>query len=212
MAKSFLALVKLATAITLAAPAAAEVITFDPLAFNGSGSTPPQTYSSVTVGDYVFTALQAFNPLVVRARNDPDNADIGGATLGITTSGSELGLSFARVDGSAFDFTGFQATHYSNALLSPGNGGTLAVYFDGAIGLQTSYDINPGFQTYAPSGVGVHSVRITSNNFFQIDNLTVSGTSAVPEPAMWTMLVGGFAMVGGAMRRGRMWKPSRSLS
>ena len=31
-------------------------------------------------------------------------------------------------------------------------------------------------------------------------NVTVSGVSAVPEPATWAMMIGGFGMVGGAMR------------
>jgi len=36
---------------------------------------------------------------------------------------------------------------------------------------------------------------------------TTPGTSAVPEPATWGMMLLGFAMIGGALRRGR--KPAR---
>lgn len=36
---------------------------------------------------------------------------------------------------------------------------------------------------------------------FKFSNLTVSGSSAVPEPATWAMMIFGFGMVGSAMRR-----------
>ena len=36
--------------------------------------------------------------------------------------------------------------------------------------------------------------------YFALDNISLS---AVPEPATWAMMIGGFGMVGGAMRRRR---------
>jgi hypothetical protein len=178
-------------------PAHAEILTFDALAFE---SGPQQSYASFIVGEYVFTALQpASTPFLVRAKDDPNNADPDGATIGMATVANG-GFSFARVDGEAFDFTGFEATHLTNSLTSPGNGGTLNVYFDDVVGLTSSYDINPGFQSYAFEGLGVRSVRITSNNYFQVDNVAVF-SGAVPEPASWAMMIGGLAITGAAMRR-----------
>jgi hypothetical protein len=186
-----------ASSLIAIAPAHAEILTFDSLAFE---TGLRQSYASFTIGDYVFTALQPVStPFLVRAKDDPNNADPGGATIGMTTVGNG-GFSFARVDGAAFDFTGFDATHLTNSLTSPGNGGTLNVYFDDLIGLASSYDINPGFQSYAFQGLGVHNVRITSNNYFQVDNLAVS-SGAVPEPASWAMMIGGLALTGAALRR-----------
>lgn len=178
--------------VALAAPflTHADVIDFSSLAFDGSTE---QRFASVVVGDYVFTALQPSSfPLIVLGKDDPNNADPGGATLGMRTTGPALGFQFSRLDGGAFDFSGLQATHLSNALTSPGNGGTLDVYFDGAVVLQTSYDIYPGFQTYLLSGVDIHSARITSDNFFQVDNLVVS---SVPEAATTTYMAAGLLLL-----------------
>lgn len=189
----------LALAAMVATPVSADTIDFSSLGFDGGAGTAFQSYTSVVVGDYVFTALQpGSTPLLVHARSDPNNADQGGATLGLTTSGSALGFEFARVDGTAFDFTGFQVTHFTDALTSPGNGGTLALMFDGVQVFAPSYDIFPGFQDVAVSALGVRNVRITSNNFFQVDNLIVS--SGVPEPATWLAMSLGFGLVAGRLR------------
>lgn len=195
----------LALAAVLVSPfsASADVIDFSSLAFNGTGE---QHFASVVVGDYVFTALQpSAAPLIVLGKSDVNNADQGGGTLGLRTSGSDLGVSFARIDGAAFDLTSIQVTHLSNSTTSSGNGGTLRFTFDGVTAFQSSYDINPGFQTYALAGSGLHSVQITSNNYFQFDNLVVSGAtvSAVPEAASWLYLSGGLVLLGGAYRRRR---------
>jgi hypothetical protein len=188
-----------ACAVTIAAPASAEVIDFSSLAFDGDTTTPWQQYATVTVGDYVFTALQpATQPLLVHSRGDANNADPGGATLGIITSGDDLGFEFARVDGAAFDFLSFKATHFTNGLESPGNGGTLTLLLDGNLVFAGSYDVTPGFQDFAVNALGVHTVRISSNNYFQVDDLLVS--SAVPEPATWGMMLLGFGMLGATIR------------
>ncbi|WP_445192203.1 hypothetical protein ACT009_16855 [Sphingomonas sp. Tas61C01] len=80
-----------------AAPAVAETIDFTPLAYSGDSTIPDRKYSSVVGGDYEFTALEpAFIPLIVRPSNNPNNADLGGATLGISTFGQALGFSFSR--------------------------------------------------------------------------------------------------------------------
>ena len=41
----------------------------------------------------------------------------------------------------------------------------------------------------------------TTSDHFSFDNLTVSG--AVPEPATWALMIGGFGLVGATMRRRR---------
>ena len=50
----------------------------------------------------------------------------------------------------------------------------------------------------ASSGSGFNNNSI----FYDISSFTL-GASAVPEPATWAMMIGGFGMVGGAMRRTR---------
>lgn len=183
--------------VSISSSTFAETITFDELAFP---TGIPRSYQSLTVGDYLFTALQNDKPLVIQAQDDPNNADPAGATLGMRTIGQDLGFTMARVDGALFDFTGVQVTHFSNNLLSPGNGGPLVFYFVGAPIQQRSYDINPGFQTFALDGLGISSVRITSNNLFQIDNLVVSGGAVVPEPSSWILMIAGFGAIGMSLR------------
>jgi hypothetical protein len=184
----------LVIALMCTTTAHAAVIDFNSLAFNGDGNTPEQTFSSVAIDGYLFTALQPAIPFVVRANADPNNADPGGATLGLRTSGGATGFSLTRLDGSAFSFSSADATHLNNALTNPGNGGTFNIFADDIPVLQSSYDINPGFQSYSLNATDVHTIRITSNNFFQLDNLVVS--SAVPEPTTWAMLLIGFVGVG----------------
>lgn len=189
----------LACTAMIAEPASAEVIDFSALAFDGDTSTPWQSYTSVTVGDYVFTALQPISrPLLIHSRGDENNADPGGATLGMSTSGSDLGFEFTRADGAVFDFLSLEATHFTNGLTRPGNGGTLTMLLDGVPLFAGSYDVNPGFQNFAVNAMGVHTVRISSNNFFQVDDLVVN--SAVPEPATWAMMLVGFGMLGAFTR------------
>lgn len=187
-------IVALLIALMCTTTAHAAVIDFNSLAFNGNGNTPEQTFSSVAIDGYLFTALQPAVPFVVRANADPNNADAGGATLGLRTSGGAAGFSFTRLDGSTFSFSSVDATHLNNALTNSGNGGTFNVFADDIPVLQSSYDINPGFQSYSLNATDVHTIRITSNNFFQLDNLVVS--SAVPEPTTWAMMILGFASVG----------------
>jgi len=71
-------------------------------------------------------------------------------------------------------------------------------------------DFNFGMQTAVFNIAGISSFSfVTSGSFFgentiQTDNwtYTLDGTNpAVPEPATWAMMIGGFALAGAAMRR-----------
>ena len=188
------------SAMTFATPAFADVIDFSDLAFDGTGSSDRRQFASVMSGDYVFTALQFPRvPLTVWARTAPNNADQGGATLGVPTTASDLGVSFARADGAAFRFTGLQITQLFDAAASPGAGGTFRILFDGALGFNSSYDTNPGFQTYSFAGIDARTVQISSINVFQIDDLQVGTVTNVPEASNAVYLLAGIGLLGGAM-------------
>jgi hypothetical protein len=64
-----------------------------------------------------------------------------------------------------------------------------------------------GFETSAPGGVltplsaSNGPMTLPQTGIQQI--AAVSGVAVVPEPATWAMMIGGFAMVGGAMRSAR---------
>ncbi|MBY0520051.1 MAG: PEPxxWA-CTERM sorting domain-containing protein, partial [Sphingomonas sp.] len=48
---------------------------------------------------------------------------------------------------------------------------------------------------------------LTQTQLSQVQNFNLGVTPAVPEPATWAMMIGGFGIVGGAMRR-RSAKPT----
>lgn len=89
-------------------------------------------------------------------------------------------------------------------------GGTVT-YADGAFrgtGIYSYADI--GFFAPVPfPGTGIPSyavfegVPVFSVSFVR----TIEGTAPVPEPATWAMLIAGFAMLGGVMRRGGQTRP-----
>lgn len=72
------------------------------------------------------------------------------------------------------------------------------------------------YETYllAPSLVGtITGINFASNgqNAFEFDNV-VLGTSAVPEPASWALMIGGVGLVGGALRRRKQSNATGSLA
>jgi len=62
------------------------------------------------------------------------------------------------------------------------------------------------FQSYALNGFDdlvSLSFSTTSNGYVALDNINGADTGAVPEPASWALMLGGFGLVGGAMRSRR---------
>lgn len=51
-----------------------------------------------------------------------------------------------------------------------------------------------------------------ATDFSAFGTVTINGAGAVPEPATWAMMIGGFGMVGGAMRRRQATKASISFA
>ncbi len=75
--------------------------------------------------------------------------------------------------------------------------------------ITTTLDLTYGFKNYTLSGFDnlrsltfSHPVGPDSGVFIALDNIAVRATT-VPEPASWAMMVGGFALLGGAMRTRR---------
>lgn len=55
-----------------------------------------------------------------------------------------------------------------------------------------------------PALVGdIVMIRIVSDTNFAIDDFAAAGLAVIPEPASWTMMIGGFGLVGTATRRRR---------
>ncbi len=69
---------------------------------------------------------------------------------------------------------------------------------------QTTGPNNGGYQWIEETGFGSTPIRafsFTGQQFKQLDDMTVS--LAVPEPATWGLMIGGFGLAGAALRRRR---------
>ena len=115
----------------------------------------------------------------------------------------------------AFYTLSFDAVNLGTAGPQP----SLAAYVNGvAVTTTGPLSYNDTYQTYttAPFTLGaLTSATVTlvdltmdhSYNDFAVDNVAFTGpapAAAVPETASWAMMVGGFGILGGAMRRQRM--------
>lgn len=175
--------------------------------FVGGGSTLPtytkviQNFDSLAAGTSIGTNAFAFNttsntaarPAFGSTGNYGAVLELGSYTINFAPTGI-----FSFVLGSLDTF---------NSLTLRYADGTSTTLTGGAIVNDPSLD-NPGNRTLAETN-GVVTYNVTSGalltgatfssgtNAFEFDNLAV----AVPEPAAWAMMIVGFALVGGALRR-----------
>lgn len=191
-----------AAAVLMGSAASAATFTFSP----GLGDVLPTE-----------TVLYSFN--------DPANDGVvtGSNFLFLTTSSSSGALPAAG-DGSRYlsvlgggtatiDFGGSGANGFSIDIGSVDSYNTLTLNFlDGTSqsftgsqlvvnpnGNQSSPNTNGRFRFTASGNERITGITLTSTtNSFEVDRLAVA---AVPEPATWAMMFGGFALIGFAARR-----------
>jgi hypothetical protein len=140
----------------------------------------------------------------------PDGTQVGflqgfnGANASITFDISGL------VGGSIYTLS-FLAAQRPNYLVNP-----LQITFDG-LSLGTFAPLSTSFESFTTPGFAATGTTGTlsfigsggppggfASNEVGIDGLSIAQiNSAVPEPATWAMMIGGFGMVGGAMRSAR---------
>lgn len=133
----------------------------------------------------------------------PFGADPNGATLGFNSA--HLTVTMNRTDGALFDLTSLDLAEVFNDV-SGGQVGFTFVTDLGTSAASVNLDNVAGLQTAVLNRTGLRSVAITglstTNGWLQIDNVTVDQTvAAVPEPATWAMMLGGFGLIGAAARR-----------
>jgi len=192
----------MALACTAGAAQAATTITFDA----GSGSIPLdarviQTFDALAVGASIGANAFTYNTSSAAAAR-PAFGSTG--NYGAVNSGGSYSFDFAATK--LFSFVlGSLDTYNSLTLRYADN--TSMTLTGGAIVNDLSLD-NPGNRTVAETN-GVVTYRVTSGalltgvtfastyDAFEFDNLAV----AVPEPAAWAMMIFGFALVGGSLRR-----------
>jgi len=171
-----------------------------------------ETFNSVTsdidlstaydAGDFTLTNERPFGPLggskIDAVPFDAGYSGLNGSTYVLSTVYS-LGTTYSSSLAIEFDepVTAFGANFTS--------GSVSQVYLTvGGEELDGGAEFPGGFYGFisdTPFTRLVLRARAGSGFTYTFDNMTYSTTAAVPEPASWAMMIGGLAVVGGALRR-----------
>ncbi len=173
------------------------ILTFEGLQPSTSQS-PPYSNPYISTEGYQFvSAGNCCNFVGTQGLSTPAN---GEQFLSYTL----FDTSMTAVDGSLFSVTSLDAGNSqfqsgAHALLLTG------IRADGSQVLQT-LGIGDGFQNFSLNGfTDLVSLKFGAigSGYTAIDNIVAAagGPGTVPEPASWTFMLGGFSLVGGAMRR-----------
>jgi hypothetical protein len=229
MLRAGLAAVALGVSALGAGSANAATITFDELAHTGfstnhfvavqSGGFSFSTNTPDYLPDFVVwgSAYDAYD-----APGPSRRADQNGATL--VNSGSAALITFSRIGGGAFNFNAIRladALNMNNVSTGGGaSGGPVDFWFTDANGTTAQsvlVDSLPGMEVFTFNRPNILSVAFkTGRNrdgsgialgILQFDNVVVDeaigAIGGVPEPASWALMLGGFALTGGALRGAR---------
>jgi hypothetical protein len=98
-----------------------------------------------------------------------------------------------------------QVGTFDDVFITAFDGVTNAVLGTTSTSVASGAGFSTWLQTYGTSGTGSVYFKIGSlsadNQGPLLDSITIDVTSAVPEPATWAMMIGGFGLVGASMRR-----------
>jgi hypothetical protein len=152
----------------------------------------------VTSGDVLFPTGNVPNRSSALPGNDTPYLSIGGGGSATIDFGSVIVRSFS-FDYSTVDSFNLLQINYV------GGGSTTYTGADILAGLPTG--VTSGSIIVAGNGDLISSLILSSpRSAFEVDNLAVSSLlpTAVPEAATWAMMLGGFGLLGTAMRRRRV--------
>lgn len=173
-----------------AAPASAAIIDFNDLPGGSAGTT-------LTIGNVTFASPVELFITPVFTDTGVTNG-LCSRTAGTIGCESDLMVTFAT------PVSGFGVT-VDGANTSAATINALAVLADGS-SQSISFD---GFEPITAKTLTFGSLQIRSVTFsttdpqgFSFDNFTFD-TTAVPEPATWALLIAGFGVIGGDLRRRR---------
>jgi hypothetical protein len=214
-----LALAAASFAVILAAPASATSINFD--TFPNGSPVPVSTaigtqYASLGVTFSGTNGTITGVPTATDYSAGPAGANYSGnylASIAVPTSYgntilaqrySVVTMQFSTaVNGVSFSYNNFAGSQFQGSLNAYNANGVLLQNFvlTGGNGWEVKTLTAAGISRIDVIGAAVGG----STLIFGIDqlNFTPVATAAVPEPASWAMMIGGFGLVGGAMRRRR---------
>jgi hypothetical protein len=205
MLKSISAATVLTASVLMATTAAATTIEFDD---GTAGSAVGATYAAqgVTFSNTLFVSNFGFagstGPLGISATNNylfgPDNPIVGA----FSSAQTSLGIRGIGVGASGIRLEAYDA---SNALIA------FDQFFGTGAGGQDNHDLFvsvagiASFRLFQPLTVGLDS-PFGDGVLFDSLSFSAATAGAVPEPATWAMMLAGFALVGGVLRRRRQPK------
>jgi len=202
--KAILAAAVIGGAAAISAPASAASYVFAP-----GAASPSSTFTVVNTFDNATgltgSGFEIKTPPADSAGAPPANSVPAGTPYLAVQGGGSATYNFTnRVAAFQFDWgsiDGFNTLTFRSNL-----GGDVIVpgtdFTNPANGNQVSPGTNGLFTVTGDAGEFFSSVTFSSTvNSFEVDNLAVSG--AVPEPASWAMMIGGFGLMGSAVRRRR---------
>jgi len=152
-----------------------------------SGAPPVQTYTTAPV-THDSNGTYSGDGAVL---SDLISGEIGYlTTIGQTTSDVER---LAGIQGAIW-----QIEYPTFTIGSPPSSSNASSYLNYYVGVATAWGAaHPNFQGHA---AGIYSIGGSSLGFGVTQGFTTGG---VPEPAAWTLMIGGFGLAGAALRRRR---------
>lgn len=147
------------------------------------------TFNTTLAGDRLMTNDGLFQKVIYLGTG------LGGSVT-ISSTLNAIGLYLGSADGARiFGYTVNGTTGTFTALSSTNNGGKF-------IGFADTSPISVTFNTSSGRELDIVSY-VTTANPADIPPAITPPTAAVPEPATWAMVIAGFGLIGGVMRRRR---------
>ncbi len=194
-----------AVALSTTAASAAVTLAFTPGTDPYSGPTPTYDFESaapftgglVTTGSLSSVRAQPFGSTGNYATVGPADGSPGFLNLASFSSISAVSFIWGSVD------------TYNTLRILDRVGGTIMSYTGTAVSILANGNTTDPFTnplvTFSFTGMDTTNIGgfefSSTSNAFEFDNVSVVGTSAVPEPATWAMMLFGFGLVGSVLRR-----------
>ena len=184
----------------------ANVTTDEQVLFASSTETPSPTLIANTNQSQVAVTFANVEKLIANASGQSSTENANGRLVGVTSVSIASGFSFSTAE---FQVPGIPGNNFPEANkifvqavgvdgnnIGPGTFLTISGNGENRIGIRGDEgEMFTGFRiTLSPVGAGVDALS-------QVRLGGVSKVGAVPEPATWMMMLFGFGVVGGAMRR-----------
>ncbi len=200
MKKTLIMAAMAAAALAVAAPASATVT------FSFTPSVPSPTSGFVVVDNFNTTAGLTGAHYFLRTPPNtntgvaPANAVPYGTSYLDVVAGGNATYKFAPGGVSAFEFDWGTIDTYNVLTVGFVGGGYQTITGAGLIAHGTTAE-SSGLFTFIDTTQKISLVNFSSGgNSFEVDDLSIA---AVPEPGIWALMLGGFAIMGAALRRRR---------